>query len=74
MVKKKGAQKSKILSCNDNAVVARSNVKVDGVTIKRGTKGEIVKQRKTPHGYPRATINFKGKGTHEVASSKLKCA
>ena len=74
VVKKKGARKSNILSCSNNEVVAKTSVKVSDGTIRKGAHGTIVKQRRTPQGYARATIDFKDKGTHEVPTSKLKCA
>jgi len=68
-----GSHKSKILSCNNGKVVATSNIKSEGVKIKKGTQGKIVKQRRTAKGHVRATINFSGKGTVEIPTSKLKC-
>lgn len=74
MVKSKGSKKSNILSCSSDKVVIRSSTKVDGRTIRKGTTGTLVKQRKTPSGYGRATVNFPDvSGNVELATSKLKC-
>ena len=73
MVKSKGSSKSKILSCSNGKVVTKSSIKSDGKTIRKGTTGTLVKQRKTTHGYGRATVNFPGVSNVEIATSKLKC-
>jgi predicted secreted hydrolase len=75
-VKRKGSKKKmeKTLSCKNDRVVLKSKTKAQGVTISKGSKGKIVKQRLTPRGYPRTTVDFDKKGTVEVATSKLKCA
>lgn len=70
--RKVGNIKSGVLSCKD--VVARTNIKKPHGNIKKGTPGTIDFQRKTPNGYGRATVNFKGSsGPIEVETSKIRC-
>lgn len=65
-------KKSGVLSCKN--VVARTNIKKPHGSIKKGTVGTIDYQRKTPQGYGRATVNFKGSsGSVEVETSKIRC-
>ena len=65
-------KKSGVLSCKN--VVARTNIKKSHGSIKKGTAGTIDYQRKTPQGYGRATVNFKGSsGPVEVETSKIRC-
>jgi len=65
-------KKSGVLSCKD--VVARTNIKKPHGNIKKGTTGTIDYQRKTPQGYGRATVTFKGSSAPvEVETSKIRC-
>ena len=70
---KKDIQK-KVLSCKNDVVITKIDLMVDGVKIKKGTKGRIMNQRITPQGYGRATVSFdKYPGSVEIATSRLKC-
>jgi hypothetical protein len=65
-------KKSGVLSCKD--VVARTNIKKPHGNVKKGTPGTIDYQRKTPQGYGRATVTFKGSSAPiEVETSKIRC-
>lgn len=67
------SKKSGVLSCSN--VQARTKIKRNGVTVTKGTTGSIELQRKTKHGYGRATVRFKGATKPiEVETSKIKCA
>ena len=71
--KKDVSKKAGVLSCSN--VKARTKIKKKGITIIKGTTGNIELQRKTKHGYGRATVNFKGASKPiEVETSKIKCA
>lgn len=71
--KKKGvSKKAGVLSCS--IVEARTKIKRNGITIIKGTAGNIELQRKTKHGYGRATVRFKGASKPiEVETSKIRC-
>lgn len=62
----------KPLSCS--AVVARTDINKDGMTVPKGTRGTVKESRETKSGFQRVNVDFDGIGAVEVAGSKVKCA